>query len=267
MKRIILFRYHKEFEVCKQNINLLRQLNPGCAIFGLFGGDVDNTPPRSLIELLDGNYILPFEDPKFKWKNGDLCALDWFEKVGHELDFDTVNIIEWDLALTKPLDEIYAAVGDGLGVAGIMNYDYVKRIDWPWIFRSDSRPLWKKQLASVKNAPSIDETKIKFSVFGGIQIPRSFLEKYQQEQPQPFVNDEVRISLYAYLWNYKLTDVGLRTNPVNLLTARSHEYGSITDDKVVAALKNGAFAIHPARAVHTFEAIFEMLDEDSGSTN
>jgi len=268
MKRVILFRYHKEFEVCEQNIRLLRRLNPECPIIGLFGGEANNAPPLSLTELLDDNYVLPFEDWFYKWRNGDLCVLNWFEKVGQKLDFDVVNLIEWDLALLKPIDEIYRTAGDGFGVGKIFGYDYAKKIDWPWLFSHKERPLWLKQMESVKDVSKpIDETKMEFFVFGGIQIPRSFLEKYQEEQPRPFINDEPRVSLYAYLWNYKLINVGLESNPANLYTADPGLYDSLTDEKIVSIIRNGAEVIHPARTLQVFETIFEILDQNSGSIN
>jgi len=38
MKRIILFRFHTNVDICKNRLRLLKKYNPEVKIFGLFGG-------------------------------------------------------------------------------------------------------------------------------------------------------------------------------------------------------------------------------------
>ena len=61
----ILFRFHKAFDVCAQNLELLRKLNPNTPIHGLYGGagGVEALPP-DFRERFDSLFALPFEDPQ-----------------------------------------------------------------------------------------------------------------------------------------------------------------------------------------------------------
>jgi hypothetical protein len=39
MKRVVLFRFHQNREVCLNRLDLLRRYNPGVEIHGMYGGD------------------------------------------------------------------------------------------------------------------------------------------------------------------------------------------------------------------------------------
>ena len=39
MKRIVLFRFHKDLNICINRLKLLHRFNPGIQIIGLWGGE------------------------------------------------------------------------------------------------------------------------------------------------------------------------------------------------------------------------------------
>lgn len=84
MTQAIHFRFHKEFDVCLQNLNLLRRMNPDVPIHGMYGGFGGvQSLPQELIAKCDTMWALPFEDPLYNWMNGDLCTRWWFKDFGH----------------------------------------------------------------------------------------------------------------------------------------------------------------------------------------
>ena len=90
MKRIILFRFHKNIRVCKNHIELLQKYNPDVPIYGLYGGkekDFAHVKKR-LDPYLKHTYCVRGKTSQWKWKNGDLALLQWYQAYGRKLDFD-----------------------------------------------------------------------------------------------------------------------------------------------------------------------------------
>jgi len=252
-KRLILFRYHKKFSVCRLNVQLIRKLNPGCKIIGLYGGSMNKPIPESLLDEFDGNYILPFRFQRFKWQNGDLCIRQWFIDEGYKYDFEALNLIEWDLVLLKPLDEMYKITSNSFGVAKRETYKHMLK-DWFWFVDGIWKLKWEKQVEEAKNllGKDFDLSKFFFSIFGGIQIPREFLEKYAPVNPSAYTNDEARICLYAQAMGFSVKDTALASKK-NVFMADS--YRSLNNEMFIEKIKNGATALHPVRTVGLFKKI------------
>lgn len=256
MKRLILFRYHDYFDICIENIKLLKKLNPNCEILGLYGGDLDNLPSKKLLNLFDYNYNIPLEDAHYKWMHGDLCIRNWFKNEGYKLDFDVVNILEWDMMLLKPLDELYTGSKYGLAVTECFSYKEAKSFNWHWVFDLDWQ--WDKQLKEVEKIYGrINPEDLTFGIFGGLQLPREFLVRYILLKPSSYTNDEARLFLYAQAMGFKIYDNGLH-NDKNIFEA--DDYDKIDTSSYVEKVKKGAIALHPVRDLKLMKEIIRECE-------
>jgi hypothetical protein len=233
---------------------LLKKLNPEYKIIGLYGGPRNKKLPQDLLDELDGNYVLPFRSKKFKWMHGDLCIRQWFVDEGHKLDFDAVNLVEWDSVFLEPFDELYKIPANVFGVAKRRTHEYMLQINWHWITDYFRKMEWEKQIEEAKRLLGRDfNTKdFYFSILGGIQIPRAFLVEYAKINPKPLTNDEARICLYAQSLGFKIEDIGLRDDN-NLFVATG--YPALNDDMFVEKARQGAAALHPVRTVSLMKKI------------
>ena len=66
MKKLVLFRYHNNFDICIENLKTIKKYNPSVQIAGMYGGDLDTEIPQELLSLMNTNYKLPFEDAYYK---------------------------------------------------------------------------------------------------------------------------------------------------------------------------------------------------------
>lgn len=84
MTRHILFRFHRAYDVCLQNLIALKKLNPGCKIHGMYGGnDTLKSLPKELVREFTSLWRIPFDDRHYKWMNGDLCVRWWYKEKGN----------------------------------------------------------------------------------------------------------------------------------------------------------------------------------------
>ncbi len=107
----ILFWFFKAFDVCRARAVALRALNPGVALYGLYGGPPEEAEAaRAAMEgVLDDlhAYAGP-QDSYWKWIHGDQLIADWYAKRGRDLAWRQVLVAQWDLLLAAPLAEIAA---------------------------------------------------------------------------------------------------------------------------------------------------------------
>src|SRR5262245_227886 len=113
MKRIILFRFHQAFRLCKNRIALIRMFNPGADIYGLYGGPRKNSSQAKNMPLKHV-WEIPLDDPYWKWVNGDLCVRWWFKDFGRSLEFDMVHLFEWDMVLLDSVENLFGHVKTGI---------------------------------------------------------------------------------------------------------------------------------------------------------
>src|SRR3989344_3933541 len=113
MKLAILFWFYKEQEICENRLKLLRKYNPEMKIFGLYGGQTSEAGKyqNRLGEYLDDFYkFTSGKDEEWKWLNGDLMILDWYEKRGRNLDWGSVAIIQWDTLVLDSLSKQFQGI-------------------------------------------------------------------------------------------------------------------------------------------------------------
>lgn len=108
----ILYLYYSEFEVCKDRLNILRILNPGVPIYGLFAGDFISYPEMMEMETyFDDHWCFPKRIMKEyiysfwkKW-NPDYLTAAWYLDRGKDLNWDFLFCHPWDLLMLEPVEK------------------------------------------------------------------------------------------------------------------------------------------------------------------
>ncbi len=207
MKRIILFRYHNKFERNRHLLSFLKYLNPGVEIYGLYGGPSETFAEASgaLKELFAHNYLIEGKDKEWKWKHSDLAYQLWYKDFGHQVDFDMMHSVEWDLLYFEPLDKLFGHAGkDTLVLSGLVPVEQIED-RWYWTRHETERPEWNSLLYHFRKNFGSNITP--YGIIGpGTSLPRSFLEKIKDYDIPRVSNDELRIPLLAQAFGFKMAD-------------------------------------------------------------
>jgi len=209
MKRLILFRFHKDPVVSKNRLELLKAFNPGTDILGLYGGeerDFQNiTNPLS--QYLSHVYCISGKNAEWKWKYSDLAIKLWYEGYGHRLSFDMLHIIEWDLLLFSSISQLYGHIPkNGVGFTALTPLENVQS-RWYWTSQEPQRSEWSELLELVGQKFQYYQ-KPYASLGPGTCLPREFLEKYASIDIPQLCNDELRFPLLAQILGFRLYDTG-----------------------------------------------------------
>jgi hypothetical protein len=209
MRRAILFGYHAQPSMCRNHITLLRRLNPGVAIYGMYGGQREHAP----ILPFDHNYTLPFPEPRYKSTHTDLCARQWFIDCGYRFRFDMLHMVQWDLIFTKPISMIFSGVNDGIGATHIENIAAKRASRWPWITSEIGHRQLQELRSFVRKKYGIDFTDEMQLVcdFPGTCLSRAFMERYAKDDVPALLLDEVRVPMYAQIYGFPIHDTHLRS--------------------------------------------------------
>ena len=154
----------------------------------------------------------------------------------------------------RPLDEIYKIPSDEFGVAEKYTCQGMVDIKWFWITDYFWKIKWENQVAEAQGlCGPTNVHDITFSIFGGIQIPRSFLDRYAHMNPAPLINDEARIGLYAHCLGFKMTNIALAD--VNA----SGDYAGLMDEMFMNQIESGSVALHPVRTVRLMRKVLRKI--------
>ena len=236
---------------------LLRRLNPGIPVVGLFGGEgavkraAFGSAGISVLGL-DELYSSP-EPATWNWRHSDLVLARWYREVGHMIRFDVLHLVEWDLLLIEPLDSLYASVPEeAVGLTALTPISELED-EWTWLRRDDARKEWEALLARARAEWGYEG--IPHGCVGpGLCVPRSFLEAYAglTPPPPPLCNDELRLPLFAQILGFRIVDTqlrgpwrGEREDPYFHFRDREIELSAI---KAELASPDGRRAFHPVRA-------------------
>lgn len=238
MKRIILFRFHDHFDICKNRIAILRHFNPGTPIYGLYGGTESNYAKAQLLPL-ESTFMIPIDDPYWKWLNGDLAARWWFKEFGHTIPFDMVHIIEWDLVLLEPIEKAFEHITDGIAITARQKMKPIYNT-WTWVKPGRGREEWIELSKRVQKkfgrlAPALA------GIFPGAAMSRAFLGRYAKEEIGSLCNDEVRLPLFAQAYGMAVHDTKLKNKFFNA------EDRTIRPATVYTHYKKGIRAFHPVK--------------------
>jgi hypothetical protein len=133
LKPLILFRFYKDLECCRERIKILRHYNPDVPIAGLFGGPKDDwlCAVKRVAPLLDALDLIENPDAWWKWRHADLAIRDWYSRTGHRIAFEFLVDHEWDLLLLQSVLEAYPNAGPNVAVfTALQRLDAVR--DWWW---------------------------------------------------------------------------------------------------------------------------------------
>jgi hypothetical protein len=255
-KRIILFRFARDPLVCRSRVALLRKLNPGVPIFGLFGGDAGFK--RSALRFagkralhLDGLYSSR-QSGAWNWKHGDLVVAGWYRDVGYRVDFDVAHLVEWDLVLLEPLERLYESVPDNaVGLTGLTPLSSVEH-EWEWMQNAADRRDWEQFLAYARSTWGYED--VPHACLGaGPCFPRAFLAEYLTlDQPTSCV-DELRYPLLAQVLGFSIVDTGFCRQWFDHDEARLFNVGGAEIElSTIAgelAKPDGRRAFHPVRRI------------------
>ena len=260
MTSIILFRYHREFDVCIQTLRQLKRLNPAIAIHGMFGGAADAVIPPALLDMLASNWIVPSDDYFYKWRNGDLCARLWFKAFGRNLDFDHAYFLEWDMLFVHSLDAVYGKLQHGANYTTIFgDYAHARSIGWWWIDGHYGMETSRLLGEIAWRGEPVDLTALQFGYMCGAVFCRDFLERYAAETVPSYSNDELRFSVYSRSFGIPLLDNNIRRR-----AATSGNY-FLTEECLLTRENFEDFMSLNGDVMHPFRIVIDNIDDMIGS--
>ncbi len=207
IKRIVLFRFHRNALVCKNKLELLQKFNPGIKVFGLFGGrESELVAFKKVLKLyLKNIYCIKGKSKYWKWANSDLAIRQWYKDYGKKLTFDVLHFIEWDMLLFAPISKLYKHIPkDGVGLTGLTKLKKIEK-RWDWMYREPYRSRWAKLFEFVKDKYAYNKEPYA-CIGGGPCLPKKFLEKYAAIDVPELAHDELRYPLFAQILGFKLYD-------------------------------------------------------------
>lgn len=209
MKRIAVLRFHDHFDVCRSRIDLIRALNPGVEVWGIYGGPESQGVEWSDVQVYSPSLTFQTSSrPNWAWKNGDLALRAWYAMWGRELEFDMLHFLEWDLLILEPLEKAFAAVGPGqVGLTGLKPLADAP-YNWPWKTMEPWASEWKGLLAHVRQEYGF-RREPEACQGPGMCFPKAFLDRFTDAHVLQLSNDELRVPLYARALGFTTVDTGL----------------------------------------------------------
>lgn len=205
----ILFWYYKDSAVCLNRLRALRHYNTGVPIFGLYGGDPADFArfDAQLGPLLNDHWAFEAERPAlWKWKYGDKLISAWFRARGHQLDWDTVLIAQWDFLVRAPFSRLAALRKDVLYLPGLRPLAQVED-SWCWL-KPGSDDLAEYQRLRHRLAQDCGFTgPVEACNFVSGALPRRFLQQYAALDDEADGFLEYKLPMYARAWHYDVQDL------------------------------------------------------------
>jgi hypothetical protein len=214
MNLSILFWFYKDVDVCKNRLQLLKKYNPDSKVYGLFGGDQKDVEifKNELGTLLDDFYVSPFEDPDWKWINGDLMILDWYLNRGNTLDWDSVVLAQWDMLVFDSLKNQFPGLQkDQIFFSGLRTLDENTESRWDWTSTPEDRPNYLRFVTYIENTYGYTDRCLA-TLFIMQVFPRLFFEKYAEVKDREIGMLEYKIPTYAKIFNIPFYEKDLGVN-------------------------------------------------------
>lgn len=256
MKRIVLFRFHRDPEICRNRLELIKKLNPGIKIYAYFEEKEKYEPFKILDEYFEDVYFIEGKSSNWFWTSPDLAIRMWFRDVGKNIDFDVLHLIEWDLLLLDSLDNIYSKIPkDGIGLTGLQNMEDIKNM-WKWTSEEPYASDWKKLFEFVRKKYNYNQEP-QACVGPGPCLPKAFLEKYSEIEVPELCHDEIRMPLFAQILGFKLYDTGFYGK--TWFDEETEKSFNCMDNEIdVEIIKKELDKKDGIRAFHPFRKIFDL---------
>jgi hypothetical protein len=211
---LVLFRFHDAFAASRERVRIIRELNPGVPVVGLFGGSRDqlDAARRFVAPLLDELFIGREAPASWKWLHSDAMVKDWFVTHGCKLSFDVLFDHEWDLLLAAPMLKLHRrATARTVALTGLERLKDVGR-SWAWT----SHPAHQEEFAKFsKYMDTRYGLPPKWASQGpGAVLGRAFLEAFAEAPYPPEIFDGVNSELtypgFAEALGFSVTNTGLQ---------------------------------------------------------
>ncbi|MGW0229263.1 hypothetical protein ACWDWO_13180 [Actinopolymorpha singaporensis] len=257
VNRIVVFRFDRNPLICRSGVALLRSLNPGLQVHGLYGGGPGGR--QALLRYgaipllgLDSLYVSP-RPGRWNWKHGDLALAAWYREVGRHLDFDVAHLVEWDLLLLDSLDRVYADVPpDAVALTCLTPLTRLLG-SWEWLRTPEGLREWESLLSYARLTWGYQDEPLG-CIGCGPAFSRAFLDAYARIDPPELCHDELRLPLVVQSLGFPLVDTGFRRSWDDPVEDRyfAANATAIQHETITAELQRpgGRRAFHPVR--HSF---------------
>ena len=156
-----------------------------------------------LSKYLKSFYRSPFSDPDWKWIHGDLVILDWYEKYGKNLDFDSIVVVQWDMLFFDSIENQFDMLNKNeMYLSGFRRLDEYTETHWEWTDpNKEYRQNYLDFIKYVKDNYSYNNKQIPCCLFILEVIPKIFFNKYLEIRDKEVGMLEYKIPVYAEIFN------------------------------------------------------------------
>ena len=265
-KPIVLYRYHNNFQLVKERIKLIKLLDPGIEVYGIFGGKKDDYPEASnvLEKELANNYLIPVEDGTWKWLHADLTYKYWFNDVGCNIDFDYVYVLEWDLLIMDHLKSIFAYANKNRVIfTGLIPIEKIARF-WFWTDKNN-QPKIEAFYNKVEKKFNLPFNK--YACLGpGLAAPRKLFEGLVKlDLFESFISDEIKLPVWSQILGLEVVSNNFYKKWFSYYSMRffNANVANIPIETVEKQMqkKNGQRAFHPFREDIKAEQLFDIFNK------
>jgi len=262
-RRAVVVVFHKEWQLCRSRVRLLRALNPDIAVHAILGGSrSEHAEATACLEsVVDSSSSCRLGDGRWQWQHTDLVIRDWHRHHGRAHAFDVLHVMQWDLLLFAPLAHLYRHVPpEAIALTGLTALEEI-RDRWYW---TTAEPHGTEAQALFESArirwPFTGEGKA--CLGPGMALPRSFLDRYADEDIPELGHDELRVPLFGEIFGHDLIDTGFYPRWFDpdsecLFNANGLEL-TVPDVRRELNNRHGRRAFHPCRLSFTEELVHEL---------
>ena len=266
-KSIVLFRFHKNLDLCKKRIEILNYYNPDKEIHGLYGGNVSEFESyrSGLKDQLKTIKYTDSNDSEWKWLHPDISLKRWFIEFGNKLSFDYLYDYEWDILALDNLDLIYPRINqETIALSSLTPMRKVKET-WDWTSQdphADKYEKFKKYLFGEYNI----KVQQYASLGPGPYLTRKFLEEFSKTQDVDLVISEISYPAIAEGLGFNIIDTGIMPDWDD--EENENKYFNCNDVEIKKEVikeelikESGRRIFHPIKTNITLQDIFRYKGE------
>ena len=262
-RRAAVIVLHTAWQLGRDRVRLLRALNPDIAIHAILGGAEGEhaEAARHLDDIVDSSWSCRLGDARWQWQHTDLVLREWHRRHGRTQPFDVLHVMQWDLLLFASLEHLYRHVPPAaLALTGLIPLGEI-RDRWYW---TSAEPHASEALALFECARERwqFEGPARACLGPGMALPRSFLDRYADEEIPELGHDELRVPLFGAIFGHDLVDTGFYPRWFDpdsecLFNANGLEL-SVADVRRALSNRDGRRAFHPCRDSFTDELLHDL---------